>query len=464
MRPRTLNGRLIGAAALAVVVAVACLAVSAQLLVAHQLRSSLDRSLRRRATDVARLSVSAPALLTAPGALEAPVAGRQLSVEVLDRRGRFVARSLALGAKLLPDTAIAGRALRRGRPGFADASLDGEPVRLYAAPLPDDGGPAAGGAVLVGSSTADIDHTLARLRVLLILSGLLAAALGAAGAALLTRRGLRPLGRLSAAAAEIERTGDPARRLPDPRADDEVADLARTLNRMLAALDAARLRERRFLADASHELRTPLTSLAGNVDFVARHGLNPEVLADLQLDTRRLQRLVADLLVLEREDAGPAPDQPVRLDRIVDEAAAGRPAVRVVRSVPVTVLGEPGALRRALDNLVENAEVHGPRGGEVTVALTLADGTAALAVADEGPGLRPGEVEHAFERFWRGPGALGRPGSGLGLAIVRATAERHGGAVTAEGSTVTIELPAVATTDSAAQDRAASEQVGNEGR
>jgi hypothetical protein len=102
MTPRTLTGRLTGVAILAVVVAVACLAVSAQLLVAHQLRSSLDASLRTRAVDVARLSVSAPALLTAPGALEAPVGGRQLSVEVLDRRGRFVARSVTLGAKMLP--------------------------------------------------------------------------------------------------------------------------------------------------------------------------------------------------------------------------------------------------------------------------------------------------------------------------------------------------------------------------
>jgi signal transduction histidine kinase len=86
---------------------------------------------------------------------------------------------------------------------------------------------------------------------------------------------------------------------------------------MLAALDAARRRERRFLADASHELRTPLTSLAGNVDFVARHGANPEVLADLLLDTRRLQRLVDDLLVLEREAASAVPDAPVRLDALV---------------------------------------------------------------------------------------------------------------------------------------------------
>ncbi|MEA2316126.1 MAG: two-component system, OmpR family, sensor kinase [Solirubrobacteraceae bacterium] len=452
MRRRTLTSRLTAAAAVAVIVAVACLAVSARLLVGHQLQSSLDESLRQRARDVARLSVSAPALLTAPGSLEAPVAGRQLAVEVLDRHGRFLARSQTLGAKLLPESRVATQALRAGRAGFADARLGREPVRLYAAPLPDAGGPAAGGAVLVAASTDDIERTLHGLGWLLLVSGVLAAAVGAAGAAVLTRRSLAPLARLSAAAADIERTGDPAQRLPDQQGGAEVAELARTLNGMLGALDAARLRERRFLADASHELRTPLTSLAGNVEFVARHGVNPEVLADLQLDTARLQRLVGDLLALERETAGPAPDQPVRLDRVVADAVADRPAARIAACTPLTVAGDADALRRALDNLIENAEIHGRRGGVVSVSLAPAGGSAVLSVTDEGPGIAPGDASLAFERFWRGPGALGRPGSGLGLAIVRATAERHGGRVTVDGATVAIEIPAarVPATDDAA--------------
>jgi two-component system, OmpR family, sensor kinase len=444
MTPRTLTNRLTAAAAVAVIVAVACLAVSARVLVGHQLRSSLDDSLRRRATDVARLSVSAPALLSTPGSLEAPAAGRELAVEVLDRHGRFVARSLTLGAKLLPQSRVATGALRSGHAEFADVRLGSEPLRLYAAPLPDVGGPAAGGAVLVASSTREIERTLHGLSSLLLLSGVLAAAIGAGGAAVLTRRGLGPLARLSAAAAEIERTGDAAQRLPDPTGGDEVAELGRTLNGMLAALEAARLRERRFLADASHELRTPLTALAGNVDFVARHGLNPEVLADLQLDTRRLQRLVGDLLALERETAGPAPDQRVRLDRVVTEAVAERPAARLAACTPVAVVGEEDALRRALENLIENAEIHGPRGGDVRVSLSLDDGAAVIAVSDDGAGVAPTDVEQAFRRFWRGPEALGRPGSGLGLAIVRATAERHGGRVTVEGSTVSIAIPGAA--------------------
>jgi two-component system sensor histidine kinase MprB len=134
----------------------------------------------------------------------------------------------------------------------------------------------------------------------------------------------------------------------------------------------------------------------------------------------------------------------MRLDAIVADAVSGRATARIVATCPVTVRGEPDALRRALDNLLDNAEVHGPRGGEVGVSLTLSGPTATLAVRDEGPGLSQADLEHAFERFWRAPDATGRPGSGLGLAIVRATAERHGGAASVDGSTVAIALPAVA--------------------
>ena len=134
----------------------------------------------------------------------------------------------------------------------------------------------------------------------------------------------------------------------------------------------------------------------------------------------------------------------MRLDAIVAEAVAGRATTHVVAACPVTVLGEPDALRRALDNLLDNAEVHGPRGGEVSVSLTVSGATATLAVRDEGHGLDSSDSEQAFERFWRAPDAAGRPGSGLGLAIVRATAQRHGGAASADGSTVAITLPAVA--------------------
>jgi signal transduction histidine kinase len=439
VRGRSLSFRLAAASVAAVALAVLLFGIAARLIVTDRLHASLDESLRRRATDVARLAVSAPALLRAPGALESPLSGHQLSVEVLDREGAIVARSLSLGAKLLPQTS-ATDAARRGATGFADAELGGESIRVFAAPIAEAGGPAAGGVVLVAGSNADIEGTEHRLGLLLILCGIGAVAVGGGLAALLARRGTRPLRDLSSSAATIARTEDPARRLEEPPGPAEVAELAATLNAMLEALSASRERERRFLADASHELRTPLTSLRGNVEFVARHGADPEVIADLEVDAARLGRLVDDLLALERQSGAELWRRPVRLDELVRAAAARRQNVVVTVDGPVTVEGEPDALARALDNLLENAELHGPAGGKVGLVLRRAGIGAEIAVSDEGPGFAPGSEEAAFDRFWRGED-VGVAGSGLGLAIVRATAERHGGRAWASGSTVTIALP-----------------------
>jgi two-component system OmpR family sensor kinase len=443
MRPATLRFRLIGAAALATLVAVALLGIAVELLLSSQLHSSLDSSLRQRAGQVARLSVSAPALLTTPGTLDAPLGGRELSVQVVDRQRRIVARSSSLGGRVLPGGALEAGTIARGRSGYVDAHLGSEPIRLYAAPIADAGGPAAGGAVLVASSTSEIDDTLGRLRSLIALSAGGAALLGALAAALLTSRGLRPLRRLSAAARGIEATGDAGRRLPDPDTDDEVGELARTLNRMLAALERARETERRFLADASHELRTPLTALRGNAAYIARHGADREAMADLEADAARLGRLLDDLLALERAAGGEAPHDVIALEQVVDEVARRAAEVDVVAREPVAVSGERDALERALENLLENARVHGPEGGRIAVELHAAGGRARLSVADEGPGIPPAEAELAVRRFWRGPGTGERPGSGLGLAIVAAIAERHGGRLEIDGARFTLDLPAL---------------------
>jgi two-component system sensor histidine kinase MprB len=442
VRLRSLNSRLTLAAIAAVLLAVLVLGIGARIVVSTKLHSSLDQSLRQRAVEVARLSVSAPAVLSSPGALEAPVSGRQLSVEVIDREGAIVARSLALGAKLLPRGPVVAEALA-GRSTFADAELDGEPIRLFAAPIAETSGPAAGGVVMVASSTEDIQDTVHELGLLLLLCGAGAVIAGGIAAALLTRRGVRPLRQLSSSAAEIERTGDASRRLATPETPEEIGELARTLNGMLAALEDSRERERRFLADAGHEMRTPLTSLVGNIDFLARHGESEEVIADLQGDAARLQRLIGDLLALERESAAPPPGRAVPLEQTIAEVSAGRPDVVVRIDRTATVVGEPDALARSLENLVENAVVHGPAGGRIEIHMTVEDGVANVAVTDEGPGFSPDDEEVAFERFWRSEDARGRAGSGIGLAIVKASVERHGGSVRARGSTVTITLPTV---------------------
>jgi signal transduction histidine kinase len=205
---------------------------------------------------------------------------------------------------------------------------------------------------------------------------------------------------------------------------------------MLDTLERARENERRFVADASHELRTPLTALRGNVEHLARHGVTPELVADLQGDAERLARLADDLLFLSREEAAARPEDDVRLDELAAESGAD-----AWSGAEVTVAGDRAALARAVANLVENARRHGR--GRVTIDASQSNGLARLAVSDEGPGVADAERERVFERFHGG-------GSGLGLAIVRATAERHGGRAYVEGSTFTLELPV----------RKASESIG----
>jgi two-component system, OmpR family, sensor kinase len=435
MRPRSLIARSTLAALVSVLVALVIVAVGVDVLVGRHLHGSLDRSLRQRAVAVAQLSATAPALLVSPGALDAPAGGTQVLTQVLDRHGRIVARSLALGGRILPLESVVRDVIASGRGRYLDASLGSERLRVYVAPLAESGGAASGGAVAVAASTHDLGETLGHVHLVVLLGALAAAAGAAMTLALLMHRALAPLRELTRAAAEIEHTGDPRRRLPVPESGDEVGRLAATLNEMLTALEQAREAERRFLADASHELRTPLTALAGNVDFIARHGASDELVAELQQDTRRLARLADDLLTLSREEAATPPSELVSLDelaRAVDAADVD------VRAAPANVRGDLPALERALSNLVENARRHGR--GRITVETRTQDDLALLTVSDEGAGLRAEEVKLAFGRFWRGGRA---EGSGLGLAIVKATAERHGGRATAEGSRFTLELPLV---------------------
>jgi two-component system OmpR family sensor kinase len=430
----SLRTRVAAAAAAAIVLAVMLLAIAVPAFLSSYLRGSLDDGLVRRAADVAQLNASTPAELTQPGALEGRLTGGSLYVQVIDRDGRIIARSSALGGRVIQQDAAVRSALRDRRPAFADGALGPGALRIYAAPLGELGrGQASGGAVIVAATTADIDRTVEHTRTLVLLCALAAGALAAALATLLTRRALRPLARLSSGARAIERSGDASERLPLPATHDEIGQLAETLNGMLASLERAREAEHRFVGDASHELRTPLTALRGNAAYVVRHGADPVVMADIEADAARLGALLDDLLALAREDAAaPVKGEPVDLVELARAAAAADQDAEVVVTRPGTVHGERPALERALGNLVRNARRHGPAGGRITITV---DGPA-ISVEDEGPG--PDEPERVFERFWRGRGAHGE-GSGLGLAIVRAIAERHGGRIEVSGSRFTIK-------------------------
>jgi signal transduction histidine kinase len=244
----------------------------------------------------------------------------------------------------------------------------------------------------------------------------------------------------------IERTRDPTRDVPRPEAEDEIAELSRTLSGMLAALDSARAdtqamldRQREFVADASHELRTPLTSVLANLDLLTEEltGEQSETAEAALRSTRRMRRLVGDLLLLARADARRAqPQRPTDLGQVLIEVAAelGPMAERHDLSIspsPVVVDGVRDELHRLMLNLLENAVRHTPPGTRVHAATEARDGQALITVEDAGPGIPPELTDRVFERFVRG-GRDGAKGSGLGLAIVRSVAQSHGGTVDLE--------------------------------
>jgi signal transduction histidine kinase len=258
---------------------------------------------------------------------------------------------------------------------------------------------------------------------------------------------MEPIAELTAAARRIERSRDPSLKIPHPEADDEVAELARTLEAMLTALNEARteteqalVRQREFVADASHELRTPLTSVLANLELLEEElaGEQRDTAASALRSSRRMRRLVADLLLLARADAGrQAPHQPVDLSEVVTDAAAELEPVAGGHEISISAPGGmhvPGArdeLHRLVLNLMENALRHTDPGTAVEATVERSNGAVVLSVEDDGPGIPLELREKVFERFYRGSGD--RSGSsGLGLSIVRAVAESHKGSVRLE--------------------------------
>ena len=296
---------------------------------------------------------------------------------------------------------------------------------------------------------ATVDATVARLRLFLIIGVLSGAGLALLAGLMVARRAIAPIAELTATARKIERTRDPAVKIPAVEADDEVAELARTLDGMLHALDTSRgeteealRRQREFVADASHELRTPLTSVLANLELLAESldGEQQEAATSALRSSRRMRRLVADLLLLARHDAArQAPHTPTDVAQVLVEAASEVSAIADGHEVSVAatsavVDGARDELHRLTLNLVENAIRHTPPGTHVRAAVERVDGQVRLTVEDDGPGI-PSELrERVFERFVRGAGDRGGS-SGLGLSIVHAVAQSHGGTVSIQSPT-----------------------------
>ncbi len=320
----------------------------------------------------------------------------------------------------------------------------------------------------------DVEATIDRLWLFLgagVLGGTILALLGGLAVA---DRAMRPIAALTALARRITSTGDPSERMPVQAADDEVGELAHTMDTMLESLDEAHVRrekayerQREFVADASHELRTPLTSVQANLELLQGSVKDPDDrhAVDSALDsTKRMARLVADLSLLARADAGRRAartevDLADCIKAALDEAAPldDTHPIDTQIDAPLPLEGNPDELHRLVLNLVENAIRHTPPQTRITITAERDRNEAVLTVADDGPGIPEGLRPQVFNRFVRGDGPADTKaggGSGLGLAIVRAVAESHGGSVEVResehgGALFVVRLPLSASGSSA---------------
>lgn len=334
---------------------------------------------------------------------------------------------------------------------------DAEPFRVFGVRLEPG---TCSAAVVVATSLDDVNRSVHRLLVLLLVAGPAALLAAGVGGWVLARRALRPVARMTREARDLG-VAHLDERIDVPRTADELQRLATTLNEMLDRLQRGVDEKRRFVADASHELRTPLAVMSSELDVSLRSSdLDPssrEVLSSAREEVARMNRIVENLLTLARIDEGGIEllRESLGLRDAVESATSSlgplieEKAIRVdIRGDDLTVDADRARLDQVLVNLIGNAVKFSPRGGEVTISIEAEDGMATCRVVDAGPGIAASVLPHVFDRFFRGDEARPRRdgGSGLGLAICREVVAAHGGRLWVEsregsGSAFTFTLP-----------------------
>jgi len=307
-----------------------------------------------------------------------------------------------------------------------------------------------------------VEDLLTELTFGMALASLLFLTLSGIGSGLLVGRALRPIDQIVSEAEELTPDRIASAALgPRALSDTEIGHLVAALNRMLGRISGSFAAQRQFTADASHELRTPLTILRGQFELaLSRPRPSAEYQETLQSgleEVLRMARIVESLAYLARgEGAGPCSRfLPLSVSALAADTAsalAGRAAEKNLRLTVETsgealVCGDADALRRLVQNLVENAIAYTPPDGTVTVIVTEDAAQCQLRVTDTGIGIAPSNLPHVFDRFFRAdPARVSSGGSGLGLSIVQSIAETHGGAVAVrsemgQGSVFTVTLP-----------------------
>jgi two-component system sensor histidine kinase MprB len=421
----------VGSAA-AVALSIVAASVLVYLIAREQLRAPVDEALASRAAEIS---------IQPLGVLDTPDGEKYLAVrpEFGEARG-YVQLVKADGSVLVPprqdvrlpvNDEVLGVAGRKDAAFWRDVTVDGTHLRMFTFAY----GPDA--AVEVARPLTEVEKSLNRIGLFLILVALGGIVIAAILGLLVARAALTPVTRLTTTVERVTETQDLSERI-EVEGDDELSRLAASFNTMLAALEESTRAQRQLVADASHELRTPLTSVRTNIEVLAGDRALPaeerrRLLSDVVEQLGEMTTLISELIELARAEQHFVEPEDVRLDllvaNVVERARRNRP--EVVYSVdlePATVQGVPATIERAVGNLLDNAAKWSPPGAAVEVLLR--DGQ--LVVRDHGPGIPEEDLPYVFDRFYRARAARGMPGSGLGLAIVRQVAESHGGEVVAE--------------------------------
>jgi two-component system, OmpR family, sensor histidine kinase MprB len=424
------KARLALVAATAVALAVVAASAVVYVVVRDQLRSQFDTTLRNDAYSIQRgahpehtpggqlyLDLG-PSFVGSPGYVQAVVAGRG------------VLRQFGVSGSLAVDARARAAARNQGGPYFTDATIAGKPYRVFTIPGP-------GIALQVARNSREVERSLHRVGLLLVLITLGGIAVAAGLGLAVSQAALRPVRRLTQTAEHVTETGDLSQRI-EAGGQDELSRLATSFNTMLGALEESSRAQRQLVADASHELRTPLTSLRTNIEvLVGERSLAPEererLLSDVVEQLGEMTTLIAELIELARAEQHPDEAQDVRLDLLaadaVERAQRNRPNVTFKTDFEASLVhGAPSTIERAVANLLDNAAKWSPPGGEIEVGVRGRE----VTVRDHGPGIAKEDLPYVFDRFYRASDARGLPGSGLGLAIVKQVAEAHGGTVVAE--------------------------------
>ncbi len=324
---------------------------------------------------------------------------------------------------------------------FTDAATQ-HPVRVYTAPIVQDNHQV--GAIQVAQNLNSVRQTLNQLLTTLLIGGPLLVVIAGAGGYFLAARALAPIDKITRTARQIS-AEDLSARLNLPNTADEAGRLAATFDSMLARLDDAFQRERRFTADASHELRTPLAAMQTILSSTLARQRTPaeyeQVLADLGEETERLRTLVEGLLHLTHSDAArPIVKDTVNLSNLLADVTdslrllAEDKGLELTANIPenLTVTGDSDALIRLFVNLLDNAIKYTEQGQITVVANPRPNGFVEVTITDTGVGITAAHLPHIFDRFYRVDKSRTTSGTGLGLAIALSVAQAHGGTIGVE--------------------------------